>query len=893
MATTPGSRQPTQSGPNLRFRRTAGTEVLSRTVVRVVDVHPRQIGVEEEFQLIDVRTRRLVPRAPALLARLSDASYVAEMQRCVVEANSAVHTRLAALRADLQAKRAFLVSTAATMGLGVVAAGSVPLAVREEIRVTETPRFRRMLTDYQLLAHEQLICGTQVHVEIFDRDEAIRVAHRVTPHLPLFLALSASSPFWPDGSDTGYSSVRPLMWIRWPTSGPAAPVSSAAEYDRLVADLVSSGVITDPGMVYFDVRPSSHLPTLELRVCDSCPSVDTITLVTGLYRALVDREVAAVRAGDANPVPSPTLVRAAMWRAARSGMEGDLIDLDVSLPRPAVDILTRFVHTVRPQLEENGDWDLVSQLASDAATRGSSAARQRRVLRRRGKLTDVIDHLLAETAGCPSSAGAATHSPRTLFHGYRSSGGDTPYDEVIDADGAPRAVYLRTVEALSRFGAAALQKAQEDIGHAQRAEKFTFRARGAGGPQPFPMDVVPRIVTAEVWQHLQRALEQRARALNSFLVDIYGRGEIVAAGVLPPEVLDLARGYRSTGKVSQGRAVRAHISAVDLACTGPGRFVVLGDHLRSPSGTGHALAHRAMTRRFLGDLWPATGVVDVETVPAQIARTLREAAPPAARGDVTVAVLSAGAQDPSWFEHTMIADLAGIELVQTAELVVRDDVTYIQRGPSFTRVDVLYARIDEDRLLSSAGYDGRPLGPGLLAAMRDGTLTLANALGSGVAEDKSVFGYVPAMIEYYLGQRPLLDQVSTWACADRAHRDHVLAHLGELVVEPVDSSDDAEIMIGPEAGAAELDLRRHVVMSFPERFVAHEMVPSSTHPTFDGETVHPRAVDLRAFVHLVTSGSSVSAEVAPALLTRVAPIGSAVVDRSRVGGTKDTWILDA
>ncbi len=323
------------------------------------------------------------------------------MQRCVVEANSAVHTRLAALRADLQAKRAFLVSTAATMGLGVVAAGSVPLAVPEEIRITETPRFRRMLTDYQLLAREQLICGTQVHVEIFDRDEAIRVAHRVTPHLPLFLALSASSPFWPDGSDTGYSSVRPLMWIRWPTTGPAAPVSSAAEYDRLVADLVSSGVITDPGMVYFDVRPSSHLPTLELRVCDSCPSVDTITLVTGLYRALVDREVAALRAGDAPPVPSPTLVRAAMWRAARSGMEGDLVDLDVSLPRPAVDILTQFVDAVRPQLEENGDWDLVSQLASDAATRGSSAARQRRVLRRRGKLTDVIDHLLAETAGLP------------------------------------------------------------------------------------------------------------------------------------------------------------------------------------------------------------------------------------------------------------------------------------------------------------------------------------------------------------------------------------------------------------------------------------------------------------------------------------------------------------
>ncbi|MEV1132850.1 carboxylate--amine ligase/circularly permuted type 2 ATP-grasp protein [Rhodococcus coprophilus] len=858
----------------------------------MVDVHPRQIGVEEEFQLIDVRTRRLAPRAPQLLARLSDVGFVAEMQRCVVEANSAVHTDLAALRTDLKAKRALLVSTAATMGLGVAAAGSAPLGVPEEIRVSDTPRFHRMLTEYQLLAREQLICGTQVHVEISDRDEAVRVAHRITPHLPLFLALSASSPFWPDGSDTGYASVRPLMWIRWPTTGPSPPVSSAAEYDRLVADLVSSGAITDPGMVYFDVRPSSHLPTLELRVCDSCPSVDTITLVTGLYRALVDREVAVVRAGDPPPVPSPTLVRAAMWRAARSGVEGDLVDLDASLPRPAADILARFLATVRPQLEDNGDWELVTQLAADAVERGSSSARQRRVLRRRGKMTDVVDHLLAETAGHAEPSFPGGGSQCALLHGYPPTRHGAPYDEAIGSDGVPRSHYLRPLQSLARLGATTLRMSQDAIAQTQSAEKVTFRPRGEGSPQPFPMDVVPRIVTAAAWQGLQRALEQRVTALNAFLVDIYGRREILAAGVLPPEVLDIARGYRSTGDASHGRAVRAHVAAVDLACTGPDRFVVLEDHLRNPTGIGYALAHRAMTQRFLDDLWPATGIVGVDGTPELIFRTLADAAPPAAGDEVTVAVLGAGARDPGWFEHVMLADRAGVELVQTDELVVRDDVVYIQHGPSFTRVDVLYSRIDEETLLSSTGYDGRPLRSGLLGAVRAGTLTLANALGNGVGDDRSVYRYVPAMIEYYLGQRPLLDQVFTWVCADPAQRDHVLTRLDELVVRPVDGGDGAEIMVGPEAGSAELERRHLELLTHPERFVAHELVTTSTHPTFDGDGLYPRHVDLRAFVYLRPDRTSVRAEVAPALLTRVAPTGSAVVDSSRGGGTKDTWILE-
>ena len=288
---------------------------------------PRTLGVEEEFHVVDLKTRRLTARAPELLDVLSD-SYVAELQRCVVEMNSGVVHTLDGLRADLQSHRRVLVDAAARLGMGVVAAGAVPLSVPAEMQVTQTARYRQMLADYQLLAREQLICGTQVHIGVDDRDESVAVANRVAPYLPTLLALSASSPFWADGSDTGYSSARTLVWQRWPTTGLAAPVSSAAEYDRLVSDLVASGVITDAGMVYFDVRPAVAAPTLELRVCDSCPSVDTIVLIAGLFRALVEREVEALRAGVPPVEVAPPLGRAALWRAARSGLEGELVDID-------------------------------------------------------------------------------------------------------------------------------------------------------------------------------------------------------------------------------------------------------------------------------------------------------------------------------------------------------------------------------------------------------------------------------------------------------------------------------------------------------------------------------------------------------------------------------------
>src|SRR4029077_4440863 len=360
--------------------------------------------------------------------------------------------------------------------MGVVAAGAMPLSVPAEMQVTQTARYRQMLAGYQLLAREQLICGTQVHVGVAHRDEAVIVANRVARYLPTLLALSASSPFWPDGSDTGYSSVRTLVWQRWPTTGPAAPVASAAEYDRLGADLVASGVITDVGMVYFDIRPGSSAPTLELRVCDSCPSVDSIVLIAGLFRALVERESEALRLGKPATLISPTLGRAALWRAARSGLESELVDVHGPTSRPAAEVVTDLVRSLRPELEETGDWDMVSELARQVLIAGSSAARQRRALRRGGRLTDVVDQLIAETAGRWPNASVAVGADPTLLFGYQPGSDYDPeneapisFDEAIDPAGRPRPRYEKILQTVANLGVAALRSREGGIEQEQRA----------------------------------------------------------------------------------------------------------------------------------------------------------------------------------------------------------------------------------------------------------------------------------------------------------------------------------------------------------------------------------------------------------------------------------------
>ncbi|QCQ94076.1 YbdK family carboxylate-amine ligase [Rhodococcus sp. SGAir0479] len=845
------------------------------------------MGVEEEFHLIDARTRRLVTRAPELLERLPRDVYVEELQRCVVEVNSGVFPDLGGLRADLTHRRQVLVDTAAELGIGVVAAGAVPLAVPAEMAVTETPRYRRMLADYQLLAREQLICGTQVHVDVADRDEAVRIANRVAPYLPIFLALSASSPFWADGTDTGYASMRTLVWSRWPTTGPTAPVQSAAEYDALIADLVASGVINDPGMVYFDLRPSDRYPTLELRVCDSCPSVDTIALVAGLFRALVDREAAALHRGEPPLQVSPTLLRAAMWRAARSGLEGDLVDMDAGAPRPAAQVVDGLIRSLRPHLERSGDWDMVSKLADAALQVGGSAERQRRILRRRGRLTDVVDLLVAETSGRVHPADHVDDTAAGLLRGYGPSpvgGVADGYDEAVDAGARVRPPDRPVIEAAARIGVDGLERIRSSVQHRPGD-------RGKAGRPRTAMDPVPRRIDRERWAALVPGLEQRALALNAFLVDVYGERAAIRDGIVPEELLDRAPGFRTVGAAAAGHLVRAHICGVDLVATDPDRFLVLEDNLRIPSGSGYAMAYREMTEQLFPELPVPPEVIGVDAVPEMLRDTLRAAAPPAASGsDVTAVLVSCGPEDAAWFEHRLLAERARLPLVRTGDLSVADDVLYLHDGGQRKRVDVLYVRMEEDMLLSSPGHDGTRLRAGVLGALRAGTLTVVNALGNGVADDKAVYGYVPALIEYYLGETPLLEQVPTLVCAERAQRDEVLDRLDELVVKPIDGFDGSGITVGPETSQRDLEQRRLELLAGPQRFVAQEVVDLSTHPTFDGTGLYPRHVDLRAFVHLRADGERVRAHVVPAALTRVAPAGSSITNSSRGGGGKDTWI---
>ncbi|MFJ9809188.1 glutamate--cysteine ligase [Streptomyces sp. NPDC101158] len=388
-----------------------------------------RIGVEEEFHVIDVETGELVPRAEAVLrnvARPRD-GYARELPQSVVESNSGVHTSLDSLYVDLSATRHRLDESAFRQGLGVVAAGTAPLTRLGTVPPTPERRYHDMTDEYRRLADEQLICGAQVHVDVPDRDDAVRAMCAVGPWLPPLLALSASSPFWL-GADTGYASWRTMVWQRWPTSGPPGCFDSAAEYDRAMDELVRSGVISDPGMIYYDVRPSAHLQTLELRVCDACPRVETVVLIAALFRALVVDACAQLRAAGGSTCDGRhEWLRAATWRAARSGLEGELIDPSTRRAAPAPVVVRGMLRRLRPSLEEYGDWATARSLAEETLAHGSAAQRLRRTVAAQDLLAGV-DDLLAETRGGaprPGRGDRAQRARRSAPHpaGRQSGGG--------------------------------------------------------------------------------------------------------------------------------------------------------------------------------------------------------------------------------------------------------------------------------------------------------------------------------------------------------------------------------------------------------------------------------------------------------------------------------------
>ncbi|MFC8430955.1 glutamate--cysteine ligase [Streptomyces sp. NPDC057253] len=356
-----------------------------------------RIGVEEEFHILEAESGLLVPRAEAVLGRLPGRTFTTELHQSTVESNSGVHASLGGLYADLAGTRRRLDAAASSLGLGVVAAGTAPLAPAVSGHPTADARYHHMVEEYRRVADEQLICGAQVHVDIPDRDTAVSVLCAVSPWLPALLALSASSPFW-QGSDTGYASWRTLLWQRWPTAGPVGCFGSAAEYDAAVGDLVRAGVISDPGMIYYDVRPSAHLRTLELRICDACPRVETVVLVAGLFRALVAEALELRAAGAARCDGRHEWLRGASWRAARSGLEGALVDPRTHREAPAADVVRGLLARLRPALEAHGDWETVSDLAEAALAEGSAAER----MRRKASDEDLLactDLLIAETRG--------------------------------------------------------------------------------------------------------------------------------------------------------------------------------------------------------------------------------------------------------------------------------------------------------------------------------------------------------------------------------------------------------------------------------------------------------------------------------------------------------------
>ncbi|MGW0466329.1 carboxylate-amine ligase [Streptomyces sp. NPDC003027] len=376
-----------------------------------------RIGVEEEFHVIDVESGSLVPRADALLAGLPRRTYTHELSQSMVETNSEVHTSLRELHADLCRSRRRLDAAASRQGLAVVAAGAAPLGRVESVRITPAPRYEKMAREYRRVAEEQLICGAQVHVDIPDHETAVRAMCAVGPWLPPLLALSASSPFWL-GSDTGYASWRTMVWQRWPTAGPAGCFAGAEDYDRAVAGLIGSGVISDAGMIYYDVRPSAHQQTLELRVCDACPRVETVVLLAGLFRALVTDACARLAAsgGRTGCDGRHEWLRAATWRAARSGLEGELIDPETRRPAAAAQVVQTLLRHTRPMLEEHGDWDLVRELARRTVSAGSAAHRLRETAARDDLLAGV-DLLVAETRGeQPTRRRSRPTAPREITH---------------------------------------------------------------------------------------------------------------------------------------------------------------------------------------------------------------------------------------------------------------------------------------------------------------------------------------------------------------------------------------------------------------------------------------------------------------------------------------------
>jgi uncharacterized circularly permuted ATP-grasp superfamily protein len=464
------------------------------------------------------------------------------------------------------------------------------------------------------------------------------------------------------------------------------------------------------------------------------------------------------------------------------------------------------------------------------------------------------------------------------------------YDEMASPDGAVRPHYQGFSDWLKRT---ARDKIAQKRGEAERAFHrvgITFAVYGdeGGTERLIPFDIVPRIIPAAEWRVLERGLKQRVQALNLFLKDIYHEQRIVKAGVIPADrVLGNAQYRREMQGIDVPGDIYAHIAGVDIVRAGEGEYYVLEDNLRVPSGVSYMLENRKMMMRLFPELFATQAIKPVEHYPDLLLENLRGVGP-AGEENPEVAVLTPGAHNSAYFEHAFLAQQMGVELVEGQDMFVQNDTLYMRttRGPR--RVHVLYRRVDDDFLDPKAFRPDSMLGvPGLFAAYRAGRVTLANAIGTGVADDKSIYPFVPEMIRYYLSEDPVLNNVPTWQLRLEDDLRYCLDHLAELVVKEVHGAGGYGMLVGPAASTAEREAFRGRIVAQPEKYIAQPTLSLSTCPTFVDEGLAPRHIDLRPYV---LSGKVVN--LVPGGLTRVAlREGSLVVNSSQGGGTKDTWVM--
>ena len=474
------------------------------------------------------------------------------------------------------------------------------------------------------------------------------------------------------------------------------------------------------------------------------------------------------------------------------------------------------------------------------------------------------------------------------------------FDEMHAADGRVRDHYRVYDDWLQRQNPSLMQARREEAEMIFRRVGITFAVYGAkdedgaGTERLIPFDLIPRVIPRQEWVDMEAGLRQRVTALNRFIHDVYHGQDILKAGIVPADqVLNNAQFRKEMMGVDVPGGIYSHISGIDIVRApdeqGQGRYYVLEDNLRVPSGVSYMLENRKMTMRLFPELFAMHRVAPVAHYPDLLLETLRAVAP-AGVNEPQVVVLTPGMYNSAYFEHAFLAQQMGVELVEGQDLFVKDGFVYMRTTQGPRRVDVVYRRVDDDFLDPKVFRADSTLGcAGLLDVYRAGNITLCNAVGTGIADDKSIYPYVPRMIEFYLGEKPILNNVPTWLCREPDDLAYVLAHLHELVVKEVHGAGGYGMLVGPAASKAEIEDFRRVLQAQPANYIAQPTLSLSTCPTYVDAGIAPRHIDLRPYV--LSSGHGV--QTVPGGLTRVAlKEGSLVVNSSQGGGTKDTWVLE-